>query len=113
MKIYVKRGSLVLVAVCDVHGHKCTKARSLEEHRPDWRASAGQGRPVGFLVAWLSHASDAVCPNAWSHKWDVEVSLEERTEQREKFEAMDGSRCITKYERDRRAGEGPEPEVQP
>ena len=70
-------------------------------------ARAGQGRPVGLLMAWLLHVDVAMGRDAHVHHGPSAHNFERRSEARLAFEAMDDPArdAILGAERGRRPGE--------
>ena len=85
---------------CLAHSQPCSKQRSLVAGK-----RKGQGRPIGYLVAWLrdqdSHASKE------EHVWmsGVHKNFDLRLKAREDFSALPGARAWLDKERARTAEE--------
>ena len=96
-------------ATCSNPAHlpKCVLSRSAEEGR-----KPSQGRPLGFLVAWL--AKGAELPDKSSH-WNKDhwPSHEERLACRRQLAVVEGGEGLLLSERVQRPDEGEEPEAIP
>ena len=92
-----------VVAFCAAHRDRdCRRSRTVV---PNARR-AGQGRPIGLLVAWLQDPDSHEGPNSrtFVHPFD------KRQEARNFFDRLPDSGLFGQCERPREAGEGPEPE---
>ena len=77
---------------------------------------AGQGRPLGFLRAWLARASSHACFDQLSHKDTGEASVfstEERRAARHSMDGLEGAEVLKRMERPPSEGEDSEPEACP
>ncbi|CAE7236522.1 unnamed protein product [Symbiodinium sp. CCMP2456] len=93
-----------LKVFCTNAGHlNCEKKRTV---KPGGRK--GQGRPIGFLLAWLA-AADSF-EDASKHVHKCKPTLAQRTEAREKFKTVNGWQALA--DKERKCGEG-EPEEPP
>ena len=95
------------VACCEVHGHECTKERT---YKKSGRGRKAQGRPVGFLCAWLKRGLEHGILNAAQHKTRAPVSRLDRKAARLVCHGSEGGDGVLAYERSPRADESSEPE---
>ena len=65
------------------------------------------GRPIGSLVAWLKLSGEHDSKGAHVHC--AIPTWQERTDARRYFMTLDGSEAFAKYEKEKKAGEDPEP----
>ena len=95
-----------LKVFCTNAGHlNCEKKRTV---KPGGRK--GQGRPIGFLLAWLACADSF--EDARKHVHNCKPTLAQRKEARENFKTVSGWQALADKERERRVEEG-EPEEPP
>jgi len=95
--------------VCKDHGKTCRKARSAHERRPKWQSKPAQGRPLGFLTAWLL---DESCANDFEHGLLDDIPFPKRLFARTSLPATaekEELRVMLEHERPPRGGEGIEP----
>ena len=102
-----------IVAVCTNPEHRdCRMTRTLEEAprigKPGSK-SAGQGRPLGLMVAWLRKQFDYSTQQA--HLKSCKPDLESRQEARRELREMPHGEQFLGYERALRPGEPEEPEA--
>ena len=102
-----------IVAHCTIHGDReCRLTRSTAASGA--RTRAAQGRPLGFLLAWLRCGCRADFVEASHHKtmrpWP---SYDDRSRAREEFAAEPDAALWFAVERDRRDDEAEEPEKAP
>ena len=93
-------------AMCDLH-HRCVMTRTSSAGR-----RPGQGRPLGFLTAWLAAAATHHSKEEHFLK-DHYPTLAERQAARASLRDRDGGADLLEQERPLRAGEEKEPEVFP
>ena len=95
---------LHMYAVCSVREHgACMKTRTCQSgHRP------GQGRPAGFLGAWLK--AGAACATREEHM-AVAVTLEQRKAARAELALAFRGADLLEYEAPKKDGEESEPEI--
>ena len=93
-----------MVAECNIeaHGGKCHLTRTLTRGR-----RAGQGRPLGLLLAWL-HDPSIHLESRRSRGW-LRPAFAERAAHRMAFVAAPGAEEMLKRERSPTRGEGEEP----
>ena len=94
------------IAFCDTHKkNKCTMQRSAEEHAKG--TNSAQGRPLGFLMAWLKDGLD----NDYEHHHECSrfQGYDERCEGRVVLGGTPGGAALISEERPQRDGEGVEP----
>lgn len=91
-------------ATCGVHGARCRKTKTSNASL----RNPAQGRPCGFLRAWLLRAGDF--STADEHKWMCHPSFEERQSARQSLLNDPAAAALLSHERQQRSGEGPEPE---
>ena len=109
LKHHQKSG--IIVAHCLRHGERaCRLTRSVRESRV--RGREGQGRPLGYAMAWLAAAEHLDDDTADAHKGYV-PSYDERVLARVEFAAVPGCEDWLAVERPQREEEGEEPEVVP
>ena len=91
-------------AHCPCHGDECRRQRTARESET---GRAGQGRPIGLLVAWLqsAHAADS----KEQHVRMKVAGLSARQEARRFFLGLPGSTDLTDREREKKPGEPDEP----
>jgi len=115
IRIYVdeENDSLYAKATCDCH-KDCHKQRTLLPAKGDRHTA--QGRPIGFLAAWLKKGLEAVviAGTSWRHKFHTRVSRNERCDARHAVAATARGNEILGYERPKWPEEPlSEPEAQP
>ena len=109
LKYYAKTD--IVVAHCLFHGDRmCRMTRSLKASRV--KARAGQGRPLGLMLAWLGGVGHAEDDSMEAHKKYM-PAFDERAAARTDFEMVDGHEEWLALERPARAGEANEPEAVP
>ena len=93
------------VAECNIeaHGGKCHLTRTLTRGR-----CAGQGRPLGLLLAWLHDPSIHLASRRRRSGW-LRPAFEERATHRAIFAAAPGAEEMLKRERSPTRDEGEEP----
>ena len=115
LKLFVGVGedddSLYIRAYCDCHGKKCMKRRTLLARKGG--AQTAQGRPVGYLLAWLRRGTAHDVLHAKQHKRRVKVTRGQRKEGRAYAKTQESLRTFLENERDRWPGEGSEPDNEP
>ena len=95
-------------ARCEQPGHfRCVLTRSSEEGR-----RPAQGRPLGLLTSWL-HVGVGLASKEEHWAADHWPTLAQRQEHRELLATYAGGAELLNLERDRRAGEGEEPDLAP
>jgi hypothetical protein len=92
---------------CPNHFPDCRKQRTVCATQTAAAARAGQGRPIGLLVAWL-HDSHAHATNMLHSKAPI-ATFETRAAARELFNALPGAAEFAFYERPKSPDEGDEP----
>ena len=102
-----------VIAVCsNPEHHDCRMTRTLEEPprvgKPGSK-SAGQGRPLGLMLAWLQKQFDYSTQQA--HLKSCKPDLESRQEARRELRGMPRGEAFLAYERALRPGESEEPEA--
>ena len=97
------------IAVCKQPGHgDCRRSRTCRAAKTLTERSAGQGRPLGLLTAWLDTGSRH--GTADGHKANItKITREDRLRARAAFQAQPDAQLVTVFERDRREGEAEEP----
>lgn len=100
------------VAECDKHGgghpSKCKRTRTATASRG---GHGPQGRPLGFLCAFLEHCESPDIHDAHSHYEAAKhLSFEQRRAARRMFSTAAGAEHLLCKERPRREGEDSEPE---
>ena len=91
-----------LVAHCSIHPKNCRKTRTAKPGR-----NSGQGRPIGFLAAWLDAAE--AHEDGRAHNSQCQPSLEDRQKARAHFKQLPGAANLLQFERQQEAGEPEEP----
>ena len=99
------------VAVCRLHGAGCLLSRT--RRGSDIPASAGAGRPLGLLAAWLERCPEGL--TRWQHVHQFRPSWEQRVTSRADMMRSPGGahKLLFEKERKRRHGEGYEPVLEP
>ena len=88
---------LRLIATCDCHD-RCRKTRSLLPHASGRHIA--QGRPVGYLLAWLAKGVRTGWLTAFQHKGRTKGAYMERVDQRIDFkESHEHATELLEYER--------------
>ena len=85
-----------LFAYCGVHGRNCRKTKTSNPG-----TKSGQGRPIGFLAAWLLRASEEGCGVRDAHRDcanEQEFGSEERSAGGHMFAGFPGSRIFLDLE---------------
>jgi len=100
------RKPTVFVAVCLDWRHKCSEGCRKHRVLIGNRSREEQGRPLGYLVAWLGMGRDTT--SAFVHKSDF-PTLEQRQAARALLLATRAGRPLLAKERPRREDEGEEP----
>ena len=91
-------------AFCTIPEHlDCRKSRTAKASD----RNKSQGRPLGFLVAWLKQGTSY--PNKKEHVHYCSPNYSNRCEGRQHFNTLPGANSFAKYERIQREGEDPEP----
>lgn len=105
------QGRQEFYAICsnERHGKLCRKARSARPSSDLIRRSA-QGRPLGYLAAWLLAPTRSPCVSADEHKWLAPCNHQQRVAAREALKQCDGADVLFAYERPLRPGEPEEPD---
>jgi hypothetical protein len=105
---YQKKNTFV--ADCVLHGKKPKCCRTRTANASD--RGGAQGRPLGFLCAYLMHhgGPDVEAP-ADHYELASGISFEERVAARCALNALPGAGFLLDKERHQRPGEGPEPEL--
>jgi len=99
------------IAYCvGLHGNRCCKSRAAHARKPKWEIKPAQGRPLGFLGAWLfanwlSHAKHDHSHEDWFSLEDREGARLEMHRDAEAEEWL----IMLGHERPQRDGEPPEP----
>ena len=95
-------------AYCPCH-EGCVRQRATRPHpSPNTAISAGQGRPVGALVAWIQEARNHATKEA--HVAAKTADFDTREAARLSFYTLQGGiEFAEEYEREQRDGEGDEP----
>ena len=90
------------------HGDRCRRERTANASRS---GIGGQGRPLGYLVAWLSrgHQHETQQEHMNCEDCEVAISLEDRSAARERLQQTLGFEGLFAGERPRRDGEDDEP----
>lgn len=107
ISFYLARQEFYAVCGRGCHGKLCRKVRTSRGSQ-DTHKSA-QGRPLGFLAAWLLGGASEAVDTADAHKWGVACTREERVAARARLAACPGAEGLMSYERARRDGEPEEP----
>lgn len=95
-----------MVAFCLYHSGHCRRTRTTKAS--ELRGKAGQGRPIGTLMAWLEQGSQF--ETAQAHSANCRPKYDDRKRARERFCALTGGKdWAASYERPLREGEGQEP----
>ena len=102
---------LYVVATCKCGHKKCRKQRTLLP-RKTASGSLAQGRPIGYLVAWLQAGSRVGVTCGKDHK-KAKVTLEQRQQAREQFKLLADAQLLLDDEREQRPGEPEEPPREP
>jgi len=97
-------------ACCEAHGEDCQKSRTFKKSE---RGRLAQGRPMGFLVAWLKRGLEAGVLDADQHKWHTSVTRADRKAGRVVCHACECGEDVLAYERSPRSSESSEPAGQP
>lgn len=101
---YLGDSKAALCAYCPVHGFRCRKTRTVNAGN-----RRGQGRPLGYLAAWLMHARRF--PDQTAHAMrDASFTLAERQEARARLHGTVGTASLFHKERPRAVDEASEPE---
>ena len=103
--IHFYRSNFSFEVVCadPRHGRRCTRTRtSIPGRRP------GQGRPLGYLVAWLADGREH--DNREGHQTAKRFEYAMRALCRDVFSHAAGSELLLAEEREPEPGEGEEPE---
>lgn len=109
-KLSCYSGRAIVEAVCSNPAHgKCVMTRTLMASSTPGRA--GQGRPLGFLAAWLAAGLDA--PTKAVHWAASGVAKSNRQAARSALRAAPGGDALLSLERVRREGEDSEPDEVP
>ena len=107
---YYNTNRKFMVAHCEHHREACRLTRALNESKA--RNRAGQGRPLGLLLAWLAAGHDY--DSAWSHVHCEMPGLAARVLHRENNRDTPGVSFLMEHaERPTRDDEGEELEVLP
>jgi hypothetical protein len=84
----------------------CRANRTVKGCGDDGGSRPWQGRPVGFLVAWLRHSRDMLCHSRGIHKGCLNtITEDERESARTLVEYSPRFSAILNFERDLRPGE--------
>ena len=97
------------VAHCDCHAD-CSKSRTFKRSE---RGKRAQGRPLGFLAAWLKRGLEARCTSAFKHKWRSTVTRQQRRDARVVCQSCAGARVLLQEERPPRSDSEDEPQDEP
>lgn len=97
-------------AVCEHADHTGRCRREKVAHGSN--ASAGQGRPLGYLMAWLA-AGEKHASRREHMAFETTISFEERAAGRAALRQISGAEQLFAAERPRRPNEGEEPESHP
>ena len=103
-----------MVAMCKLPGHKCGSGCRKHRVTSERESRPAQGRPIGYLAAWLSQHGHEFHSGKDHKAWTP--SLAERQAAREAFTAAggDSARILARERRQRvEAGEPAEPELCP
>ena len=96
-------------AHCEHKTHTdCGSCRKQRSALAGSKAKAGQGRPLGYLTAWLLAAEDFPDNSTHVHEFHG-APLDHRIEARRKLMLLPGSEAFASYERAREPGEEVEP----
>ena len=95
--------SSTMQAYCPKHGSDCRKTRTVKPGRQEH-----QGRPLGFLLAWLEGCANHGTRHQHIHE-HRRYPHAVRAAAREQFMRREGASAFAEYERDRRENEGSEP----
>ena len=109
---YVGSRSGDLVAACTQAHHKCAAGCRKHRVRHGNGRRAEQGRPLGYLAAWLHRGLSEDCLTGALHKVEV-PSLAERRLARAALRATREGRALLAKERPTREDEESEPEICP
>ena len=101
-------GRLVYYPKSQTFSAFCTKHEDCRRSRTAKSGNAGQGRPLGALVAWLMLSEKF--NDHFEHVRLCVPSYKERKEARELLKAKDGYESFSSYERPLRPGEEEEPD---
>lgn len=102
IKYYENKG---FVAVCKDH-EKCVRCRTAN---PDAKQRRAQGRPLGYLLAFLLWERDPDTPDTKAGHFSYKPSYEDRVRAREMFCDNPVFAPLFRLERERRPGEPAEP----
>ena len=103
--------SLVVMAVITLGGKVCKVQRTLLE-RKGASGKRAQGRPLGYLCAWLQAGCRCTVTDRQSHR-RANISRADRIVAREALTLLEGSADLLADERPRADGEPEEPMGQP
>jgi hypothetical protein len=114
IKVYCdeKTEDIYMLAVCDCDHNPCCKRRTClpSRHKPPRPA---QGRPLGYLAAWLMAGRGCDVVSAAYHGKRVKVTPQQRRDARRRILEVPGGTDLASWERLQRAGEPCEPLNQP
>ena len=103
--------SMICTADCNSPGHgRCIKTKTMKAPARLTDRNRGQGRPVGYLAAWL--AKGVTCGTKAEH-WsaDNEPNLDERVAARESLKADESPDAALLLTGEAPVGDGPEEPV--
>lgn len=109
IRYYATRQEFVAHCTCVETHHRCRLSRKSTESLAPNRA--GQGRPLGLLMAWLAQAGNY--PDCHAHVRMPKPDLAARSAAREMLKAFEGSELLFEAERAQRGGEADEPTTAP
>lgn len=98
------------VAQCDLHTKDKNKCRRTRTASGSASGKGGQGRPIGFLAAFLAHAGCEDGGAEAHYRRAKFLSLDQRRAARREFQRIAGSDVLLSFERARYEGEGSEPD---
>jgi len=102
-------GQYYAVAVCDSHTD-CEKRRTFGASK---RGKRAQGRPMGFLTAWLKRGMELSINTSFKHKWRCSLTREKRREARVVCGECVGAAALLREERPPWSDEEEEPQGEP
>ena len=96
-------------AYCGRH-ENCEKTRACNEPGPR-SSNPGQGRPLGFLLAWLKEQNQRTSAYEHVHSTLAHLQYETRRASRISFRSLPNADHFARRERPKRSGEDDEPRI--